>query len=79
MQKDVKTMKNTMERGFAFVSRNLRYGGIALILTATLISIGNPSEIIVLLAPYSGDPTMLSSVLAMMGVLSTMFGYALKR
>lgn len=79
MQKDVKTMKNTMERGFAFVSRNLRYGGIALILTAALISIGNPSEIIVLLAPYSGDPTMLSSVLAMMGVLSTMFGYALKR
>ena len=79
MQKDVKTMKNTMERGFAFVSRNLRYGGIALILTAALISIGNPSEIIVLLGPYSGEPTMLSSVLAMMGVLSTMFGYALKR
>ena len=79
MQKDVKTMKNMIERGFAFVSRNLRYGGIALILTAALISIGNPSEIIVLLAPYSGDPTMLSSILAMMGVLSTMFGYALKR
>ena len=79
MQKDVKTMKNTIERGFAFVSSNLRYGGIALILTAALISIGNPSEIIVLLAPYSGDPTMLSSILAMMGVLSTMFGYALKR
>ena len=79
MQKDVKTMKNTIERGFAFVSRNLRYGGIALVLTAALIATGKPSEIIVFLVPYGGDPILLSSILGMMGVLSTMFGYALKR
>jgi len=79
MQKDVKTMKIKIERGFAFVSRNLRYGGIALVLTAALIATGKPSEIIVLMAPYGGDPIMLSSILGIMGVLSTMFGYALKR
>ena len=79
MQKDVKTMKNKIERGFAYVSRNLRYGGIALILTAVLITVGNPREVIVMLSPYSGDPMILSSILVMMGVLSTMFGYALKR
>ncbi len=79
MQKDVKTMKNIIERGFAFVSRNLRYGGIALTLTAALIAFAKPGEIIILLTPYSGDPMMLSSILVMMGVLSTMLGYALKR
>ena len=78
MQKDVKTVKNTIERGFAFVSRNLRYGGIALILTAAIIAVARPEEIIVLLTPYSGEPMMLSSILVMMGVLSSILGYALK-
>ena len=53
MQKDVKRVKNTMDKGF--VSRNLRYIGIALLLTSVLIVAGNPREIIVFLAPYSGD------------------------
>jgi hypothetical protein len=79
MQKDVKTMKNKIDRGFAFVSRNFRYVGIALVLTTALIATGKPSEIIALLAPYRGDPIVLSSILGMMGVLSTLFGYALKR
>lgn len=79
MQKDVKTMKNMIERGFAYVSRNLRYGGIALTLIAALVAVAKPSEIIILLTPYGGDPMMLSSILVMMGVLSTMLGYALKR
>ena len=77
MQKDVKMMKNRIENGF--VSRNLMLGGIALVLTAVLIAAGNPREIIVILTPYRGNPMMLSIILAMMGVLSTTFGYALKR
>ena len=79
MQKDVKTMKNMIERGFASVSRNLRYGGIALTLTAALIAATRPHRIIVLLTPYSGDSMMLSIILVMMGALSMMLGYALKR
>ena len=79
MQKDVKTRKNMIERGFAYVSRNLRYGGIALTLTAALIAAARPSEINVLLTPYSGEPMMLSSILVMMGVLSSILDYALKR
>ena len=79
MQKDVKTMKNTMEKGSAFVLRNLRYGGIALTLTAALLVAARPSEITVLLAPYSGDPLVLSGIFATIGIISTLFGYALKR
>jgi hypothetical protein len=79
MQKDVKTVKNTIERGFAYISRNLRYGGLALTLTAAFIATARPSRIIVLLTPYSGDPVVLSGVLVMMGVLSSMLGYAIKR
>jgi hypothetical protein len=79
MQKDVKTVKNTIERGFAYISRNLRYGGLALTLTAAFIATARPSRIIVLLTPYGGDPVVLSGVLVMMGVLSSMLGYAIKR
>ena len=79
MQKDVKTMKNKITKGTAYVSRNLRYGGLALTLTAAFIATARPSRIIVLLTPYSGDLLVLSGVLVLMGVLSSMLGYAIKR
>ena len=68
-----------MGKGVAYVSRNLRYEGAALTLTAAFIAVVRPSKIFFLLAPYRGDPVMLSGFLVVMGVLSTMLGYALRR
>ena len=76
--KDVKNMKNKKERVFAFVSRNPRYGGLALIITATYIVIANPSKITVLLTPFSGNPIILGGVMTVVGVLSTLIGYKIK-
>ena len=76
--KDVKNMKNKKERVFAFVSRNLRYGGLALIITAAYIVAVNPSKIAVLLTPFSGNPMILGGVMTVVGVLSTLIGYKIK-
>ena len=72
-------MKNHENSGLDFLSRNLGLGGLALILTAGLIYYGKPENIFVLTTRYIGDPLALSSVLAIIGVLSAALGYALRR
>ena len=72
-------MKNQEKSGLGFITQNLGLGGLALILTAGLIYLGRPENIFVLTSRYMGDPVMLSSVLAVVGVLSASLGYALRR
>ena len=76
MQKEVKNMYN---RSLDFASRNLRYGGVALTITAAYIAVARPSTITILLTPFSGDSVILGKVLALTGILSTVLGYALKK
>jgi len=68
-----------VEKTLDYVARNLRNGGVAIILTAMYLMAARPRNILVLLTPYSGDPVILGSVLVVIGVLSTTLGYALRR
>ena len=74
-----KTLKSKEKSGLSFMSQNIGLGGLALILTAGLIYYGKPENIFVLTTRYMGDPVMLSSVLAVIGVLSALLGYVLRR
>ena len=72
-------MMINVEKTLDYVARNLRNGGVAIIVTAMYLMAARPSKILVLLTPYSGDPVVLGSVLVVIGVLSTTLGYALRR
>ena len=63
----------------SFASGNLMWGGVALVLTAIFIATGNPKNLIVCMTPYSGTQVVFSRILAMMGCLASMFGYAIRK
>lgn len=72
-------MMINVEKTLEYVARNLRNGGVAIIVTAMYLMAARPRNILVLLTPYSGDPVVLGSVFVVIGVLSTTLGYALRR
>ena len=61
----------------SFASGNLMWGGVALVLTAIFIATGSPKNLIVFMTPYSGNQVVFSRILAMMGCLASMLGYAI--
>ena len=68
--------KNSMT---SFTSGNLMLGGVALVLTAIFIATGSPKNLIVFMTPYSGDQVVFSWILAMIGCLASMLGYAMRK
>ena len=62
-----------------FLARNLMWGGIALVLTAGLIAFGNPSAVTLFTTRYFGNSLSLSIVLVVIGILTSGFGYSLKK
>ena len=60
-------------------SGNLMWGGVALVLTAIFIATGSPKNLIVFMTPYSGDQVVFSRILAMIGYLASMLGYAIRK
>ena len=71
--------KNMINNVLDYASRNLQYGGIALMITAAYIITWRPSNVILLFAPYIGDPVLLCSALALIGGIASILGYSLKR
>ncbi len=63
----------------SFASGNLMWGGVALVLTAIFIATGSPKNLIVFMTPYSGNQVVFSRILAMMGCLASMLGYAIRK
>ena len=63
----------------SFASCNLMWGGVALVLTAIFIATGSPKNLIVFMTPYSGNQVVFSRILAMMGCLASMLGYAIRK
>ena len=63
----------------SFASGNLMWGGVALVLTAIFIATGSPKNLIVFMTPYSGDQVVFSLILAMIGCLASMLGYAMRK
>ncbi|MES0325265.1 MAG: hypothetical protein ABUK18_05230 [Candidatus Bathyarchaeia archaeon] len=70
-------MKNNDMMSFA--SGNLMWGGVALVLTAIFIATGSPKNLIVFMTSYSGNQVVFSRILAMMGCLASMLGYAIRK
>jgi len=62
-----------------YVARNLRNGGVTIILTALYLIAARPRNILIFLIPYSGDPATLGSVLIVIGLLFTAMGYAMRK
>ena len=71
--------KNTINNVIDYASRNLQYGGIAMMITAAYIITWRPSNIILLLTPYTGDTVLLCGALAVIGGIALVLGYYLKR
>ena len=63
----------------SFVSGNLMLGEVALRLTAIFIAAGNPKNLIVFNTPYSGNHVVFSRILAIIGALASMLGYAIRK
>ena len=63
----------------SFASGNLMWGGVALVLTAIFIATGSPKNLIVFMTPYSGDQVVFNWILAMIGCLASMLGYAIRK
>ena len=63
----------------SFASGNLMLGGVALVLTSIFIATGSPKNLIVFITPYSGNQVVFSWILAMMGALASMLGYAMRK
>lgn len=71
--------KNTINNALDYASRNLQYGGIAMMITAVYIITWRPSNVILLLTPYTGDTVLLCSALMLIGGIASVLGYSLKR
>jgi len=63
----------------SFASGNLRWGGVALVLTTIFIATGSPKNLIVFMTPYSGNQVVFSRILAMMECLASLLGYAIRK
>ena len=63
----------------SFASGNLMWGGVAFVLTSIFIATGSPKNLIVFMTPYSGNQVVFSRILAMMGCLASMLGYAIRK
>ena len=63
----------------SFASGNLMWGGVAFVLMAIFIVTGSPKNLIVFMTPYSGNQVVFSRILAMMGCLASMLGYAIRK
>ncbi|MCW4014415.1 MAG: hypothetical protein NWF07_15710 [Candidatus Bathyarchaeota archaeon] len=72
-------MNTRTQNILAFASRNLRYGGVAFIITAAYIAYAQPSNLTVLMAPYSGDPVYLGGIMVAIGGFASLIGYSIKR
>jgi hypothetical protein len=70
---------STKSNLIAITSKNLQYGGLAFLITAAYILYAKPENIVILLAPYSGDPVSLGSVMVFVGGLASILGYTLKK
>lgn len=60
-------------------SDSLRWLGVTLMLTALLIWVANPSEVVLFLTPYTGNRIILTRTLVICGVQSVILGLALGR
>ena len=62
-----------------YTSKSLRWFGVALALTAALIWLANPSQVIIFLTPFTGSRQALTKSLLISGVGSMLAGYTLSR
>ena len=73
-------MKNVKKQSVKeYASGSLRWLGVALILTALLIWVANPTEVVLFLTPYTGSSIFLTRALAICGTQSVILGLALGR
>ena len=63
----------------AVTRRTLMGLGASLVLTATLIALVHPSSLMIVNVPYAGSQDIICMVLASLGAITTLFGYALSR
>lgn len=68
-----------VEKTLVYLARNMTYGGVVVIITALYLVAAEPRNILVLWSPYNGDRVLLSGVLVLLGSLSALLGYALRR
>jgi len=74
-----KNMKTRDQNILTYASRNLRYGGVAFIITAVFITYARPDNLILFLTPYTGDSSFLGGVMVTLGGLAILLGYSIKR
>lgn len=73
----VKNMKYTSLTDYTVNS--LRVLGVVLILTAALIWIGDPTQVVLFLSPYTGSRAILAICLIGVGITSTLISITLGR
>lgn len=61
-----------------YASSGLLLGGVALMLTAGLITLTNPVKVILFMTTYTGSLSRLCNGLSIIGVISASLGYALR-
>ena len=71
--------ENNLNKALVYASRNLQFFGVAMVLTAVFVFTWKPSKIILFFTPYTGDLDILCGALVIIGGLSSILGYALKR
>ena len=72
-------MKTRTQNILVFAARNLSYGGAVFILTAAYIMYAQPSNLVVGLSSYTGNPLVLGGVMMANGVLASLLGYSVRR
>ena len=62
-----------------YTANSLRWFGVALVLTAALIWVGNPTKVVLFLAPYTGSRVLLIKSLVGSGIVSGVIGFGLSK